>query len=863
MSQEGPEGGKSLYSCPFHYETSENRCFQSILQDKELFMENNIICSGSITGSHMGMVRLLDIMLEYMDYMEASCLRELLTDQFLLNMLVYQYFALHPEELNLFLPDNFNSPTFTIGYVDNSTFIMSESIDITIFPKNLNGASRVPSYVHQYDRHPLLENLVKQKFLALDQKDLSILPISIVMVSYRSTEILIHTLKSYMKSKLLDHVFECIVYLQEICDDDIKLIEKLSPKFKILGSSANLQLAYAIDTLFSAAAMPFVLLLEKDWEITVGEEDVLGELRKGVRALSLEAIDVYQLRSVQNPGFPLFLRMRYEFLEDELYASDVGHLCGSRFWVQDYKERWPEHFHNCGDENIACSSSWSCDYNNNPYLVSQVFYQRHLSPEIKKIKQQVALGLASPEHLQVESWFVENINAWRMKNFTVGFGNGIFTHNDFLKYENYAIKDREIFLSLEYAQRETELKNKHKLNRQQMIPPHNYGSPDHRTVFNCPHCKSSFSIPGPLECQTVIEGVTSNYKVYPISIAIPAKEIYPFPLSKDILFSQIDPRNTSTYIYDIKDELQYKTNMAHSFYSHTLKKGGWDTLRHYEQLMSLTIPYFADIESAPNTVMPFLPREIIMKGMELIDNVTLTRDTFGRPQTIAFDKFSLDKYFELLCCLQLHTEKYLTTKALAKYILKKSNNKSARREILLLLGDTSIYEPFDFVAYSIIHGMKELLGDRATDYPKDFLLYEYSLINEGLDRYEIIKKRSIHGMGYTLTRKLRDSPNINRSPEEVLRKIRAKAYDVVVYLQLQRGTPFLDDVLHFYDTERIIFVDGEDAALSSLFAIEKYHLKNNNTEGEYRYPPYNSRWIDLVKSNATFFKREIDECPII
>jgi hypothetical protein len=58
--------------------------------------------------------------------------------------------------------------------------------------------------------------------------------------------------------------------LQEVSDEDIQLIEKLSPKLKILGSSVNLQLAYAIDTLFNAATMPFVLLLEKDWEVTVG-----------------------------------------------------------------------------------------------------------------------------------------------------------------------------------------------------------------------------------------------------------------------------------------------------------------------------------------------------------------------------------------------------------------------------------------------------------------------------------------------------------------------------------------------------------------------------------------------------------------
>lgn len=178
-------------------------------------------------------------------------------------MIIYQYFALHPEELDLFAPDNFNSPTFTMGYVSNSSFHIDDNFAIQIFPKNLNGVSRTPSYVHQYDRHPILENVVKQKLKALDKKDLLLLPISIVMISYRSTEVLIRTLESYIKSNLLEHVFECLIYLQEINDEDIESIENISPKIKIFGSSSNLHLAYAIDTLFNAAAMPYILLLEK------------------------------------------------------------------------------------------------------------------------------------------------------------------------------------------------------------------------------------------------------------------------------------------------------------------------------------------------------------------------------------------------------------------------------------------------------------------------------------------------------------------------------------------------------------------------------------------------------------------------
>jgi hypothetical protein len=344
LSLEGPEEGKSLNSCHFHKETSKSICFQSILQDKDAFMENNMICSGSITGSHLGLLKLLEVYVEYMGYIgqiHTGCLSEpTLTDQFLLNLIIYQYFVVHPEELDLYMPSNFYSPTFTIGNLPNISFNFLDNVEVKITTND--GISRKPPYIHQVDRHPILENLVRQKLLALDNQRLSVLPISIVMVSYRSTIVLKQTLKSYIKSNLLDDVFEFLIYLQEISDDDTEIIEKLSTKFKVLGSSENLRLAYAIDILFNSASMPYILFLENDWEITVGQEEVLLELKKGIRALASGALDLYQLRSIQNPGFPLFLRLRYEFLEDELFKNNLDQLCGARFWVENYKDKWPQ-----------------------------------------------------------------------------------------------------------------------------------------------------------------------------------------------------------------------------------------------------------------------------------------------------------------------------------------------------------------------------------------------------------------------------------------------------------------------------------------------------------------------------------------
>lgn len=171
LSLEGPEEGSMMNSCHFHYGASDNVCFKPFLKEKERFLENNIICSGSITGSHKGIVRLLDVFLEYMEYIgkiDSACLSEpTLTDQFLLSLIVYRYFLLHPEELDVYMPNNFMSPTFTIGRLLNSSFTVTENGDVMVSSKN-NGVVRKPPYVHQVDRHPNLERLINEKLLALD-----------------------------------------------------------------------------------------------------------------------------------------------------------------------------------------------------------------------------------------------------------------------------------------------------------------------------------------------------------------------------------------------------------------------------------------------------------------------------------------------------------------------------------------------------------------------------------------------------------------------------------------------------------------------------------------------------------------------
>jgi len=138
----------------------------------------------------------------------------------------------------------------------------------------------------------------------------------------------------------------------------------------------------------------------------------------------------------------------------------------------------------------------------------------------------------------------------------------------------------------------------------------------------------------------------------PISFAIPTENIiaYSFP-DKQREQAFIVPGDLSTYIYD--REKDYYDGYAISRYAITIKKSGWDCLRHYEILANRCIPYFPGIEKCPMHTMHFFPKTLITETNKLIEAHQLN-------ESVA------EYYNELLYNV---TKDRLTTKKLAEYIL--------------------------------------------------------------------------------------------------------------------------------------------------------------------------------------------------
>lgn len=140
--------------------------------------------------------------------------------------------------------------------------------------------------------------------------------------------------------------------------------------------------------------------------------------------------------------------------------------------------------------------------------------------------------------------------------------------------------------------------------------------------------------------------------IRPISFAYPTSKLTTnITRNKTQDYGTVIPGDKSTYIFDT--EQSYYNDYNASYYGVTMKKAGWDCMRHYEILGNYCMPYFVDLEHCPNTILTEFPKNLIQEGMRLT----------------SADKFDEVSYYNILDEMFDITKNKLTTKAVAKYIL--------------------------------------------------------------------------------------------------------------------------------------------------------------------------------------------------
>ena len=74
---------------------------------------------------------------------------------------------------------------------------------------------------------------------------------------------------------------------------------------------------------------------------------------------------------------------------------------------------------------------------------------------------------------------------------------------------------------------------------------------------------------------------------YLIGLSIPEEKIIDYIPEKTKMLSNMIPGNLSTYIYD--NEIDYYNEYRSSYFAITMKKHGWDCLRHYEIMTQMDV----------------------------------------------------------------------------------------------------------------------------------------------------------------------------------------------------------------------------------------------------------------------------------
>jgi hypothetical protein len=290
--------------------------------------------------------------------------------------------------------------------------------------------------------------------------------------------------------------------------------------------------------------------------------------------------------------------------------------------------------------------------------------------------------------------------------------------------------------------------------------------------------------------------------LHPITFSIPDKKITKYIFNKTKIISDLIPGKIDTYIYI--NENDYYEEYKKSYFALTIKKGGWDCLRHYEIIANGCIPYFYDIENCPKNTLALFPKELIVKGNELCKQFELC----GINNLQSEDK---DNYHRLLSELMEYLKNNLTTKSIAKYILDKTN-KTHSSNILYLSGDINP----DYLRCLTLHGFKELFGEKCHDYPKINHIYKDTNINYS----------NLYGKGITYTNLLSNNLHDNDKNENILHHIINKDFDLVIYGSYGRGMPYYELISDIYNPNDIILLYGEDEGHDNNFfvnMIEKGH----------------------------------------
>ena len=145
--------------------------------------------------------------------------------------------------------------------------------------------------------------------------------------------------------------------------------------------------------------------------------------------------------------------------------------------------------------------------------------------------------------------------------------------------------------------------------------------------------------------------------IHPINFAFPKEKIQS-PIEKTRSVAHCVAGEPHTYIY--RAESDYYHGYNESLVGITMKKEGWDCMRHYEILGSRSVPWFVDIAFCPRHTCTTMPKSLFLEVNRMINENGADAMLAGPLR---------DRYEEIRSTVHDHFVDNCTTETLAKYLL--------------------------------------------------------------------------------------------------------------------------------------------------------------------------------------------------
>eukprot|EP01062_Namystynia_karyoxenos_P038541 TRINITY_DN27968_c0_g1_i2.p1 TRINITY_DN27968_c0_g1~~TRINITY_DN27968_c0_g1_i2.p1 ORF type:complete len:639 (+),score=140.38 TRINITY_DN27968_c0_g1_i2:136-2052(+) len=311
-------------------------------------------------------------------------------------------------------------------------------------------------------------------------------------------------------------------------------------------------------------------------------------------------------------------------------------------------------------------------------------------------------------------------------------------------------------------------------------------------------------------------------RVLPMSFSLPEEDFVTEPPEKDQDSSIIIPGATPPKF----TAAQFRKEYGRSFYCLTFKKGGWWALRHVEIVAAGCMPYFVDIEAAPTHALVTLPKKILYEARELPGvHYHCARNRVFIDHAV----FPRRRYDELLRQLITHARRWMTSEAVARFVLASADRpvrrvlwvsafhpqkagecrqagmrKSASRAMIRALAkaaqkhrmrnpDCGVFKDCDchgrshrmagplraqgsYAGWTLLLGLRRVLGSAVVDTVKIPFLYDSVYKAAPWHRARVTGE--LYGAGFGYAWRLEDRSDIDRS--NITGRARAGYFDIAV-----------------------------------------------------------------------------------